>query len=569
MPAHAVIAPRFRAGVAWLFGPRGTPLADRVVRLLTVAIVVVGLLLRARGYLWSPTAFWLDECSWAMNLVEQPLLELCIRPIGFMWTSRELARLLWLSEPVLRFMPWLAGVITVLMAPALARRLFVNPGARLLFVSIIALHPVAIDFSKEFKPYSISLTLHLLLILLTLRYLDTERGRDLGWLLGTATLGGLFAQDLVFAYPGVFLLAGYRSLRLGRGQVVAVVSTAAGIILLLLLQYFFSWRKNPPSDTNMWGHKYNVFYEGRHAYWAWARERHESMAEFPAFRHKFWQTELLRGRRADFARNVDNAVWLTLHVLGLCVIAIWRRQRAVLLLLPVALVWAFNTLRLWPIGAFRANLFIVGYMSAIACMAFDVPRRELAKLGDVFPALVLVLAPFVLFDRYWSDHKQSLTYSSEFPRVVRTLLDAKAALGGNVREPLVLDRRSCDPFRYYTEFHPTLAPVFGPAVHAAFQTTCATEERIYRPALLAAMPRAPLQVYTVLHSVRPVLALMRHRLLGDARQTYENKIGPHTLMAFQHPAEGEIAAPVPVPAPSGSAITPEAEAPEDATSPNE
>ena len=569
MPPLALPAPSFRGGVAWLIGPRGAPFAERLVALLTAAIVVVGLLLRARGYLWNPTAFWLDECSWAMNLVEQPLLELCIRPIGFMWTSRELARVFSLSEPVLRFMPWLAGVSTVLMTPALARRLFVNPGARLLFVFIIALHPVAIDFSKEFKPYSISLTLHLLLILLTLRYLDTQRGRDLAWLLAAATLGGLFAQDLVFAYPGVFLLAGYRSLRLDRRHLIAIVSVAAFIILLLLLQYFFSWRKNPPSDTNMWGNKYNVFYEGRHAYSTWASERHESMAEFPAFRHKFWQTPLLHGRRADFARAVDNMVWLALHVAGLCVIAIWRRQRAVLLLLPVALVWAFNMLRLWPVGAFRANLFIVGYMSAIACMALDVPRREVAKLADVLPALVIVLLPFLFLDRYWSDHKQSLTYSSAFPRALDTLLRVKAEAGGDLREPLVLDRRSCDPFRYYTEFNPRRSARLGPAVRAAFETTCVTDDRFYRHALLAAMPRAPLHVYTILHSVRPVWNLVRHHLLGDAQQTYEEKIGQHTLMAFQRPAAGETATPAPPPAASGFAPAPEPETQEDGTSPND
>jgi hypothetical protein len=568
MHALAVAAPRFRAGVARLIGPRGAPWGERVLAFLTAAIVVVGLLLRARGYLWNATAFWLDECSWAMNLVEQPLLELSIRPIGFMWSSRELARLFSLSEPVLRFMPWLAGVITVLMSPALARRLFVNPGARLLFVFIIALHPVAIDFSKEFKPYSISLTLHLLLILLTLRYLDTQRGRDLAWLLVAATLGGLFAQDLVFAYPGVFLLSGYTALRLGRRHVLAIVCVAALIISLLLVQYFFSWSKSPPSDTNTWGNKYNVFYEGRQRYAMWVQARHEAMAEFPAFRHKFWQTPLLHGRRAEFAREVDNTIWLTLHVAGLLVIAIWRRKRALLLVLPVLLVWGFNTLRLWPIGAFRANLFIVGYMSAIACMAFDVPRREVGKLGDVFPALVLVLLPFVFFDRYWSNHKQSLTYSSEFPKAIRTLLRLKAGDGSSVREPLVLDRRSCDPFRYYTEFHPTLSKRFGPAVHAAFETKCVNVEAEYRHSLLTAMPRAPLRVYTVLHTARPVWRLVRHHLLGDAQQTLEEKVGEHMIMAFQRPADAEAAPPSPASAEPGSAPPPEAETPEDEASPN-
>jgi hypothetical protein len=568
MHALAVTAPRLRAGVTWLVGPRGAPLGERVVAFLTAAFVVVGLLLRARGYLWNPTAFWLDEASWAMNIVEQPLLELCIRPIGFMWVSRELARVFSLSEPVLRFMPWFAGMATVVMAPALARRLFVNPAARLLFVAIIALHPVAIDFSKEFKPYSISLTLHLLLMLLTLRYLDTRRGRDLAWLLAAATLGGLFAQDLVFAYPGVFLLSGWTSLGLGRRHVIAVVSVAGLIIAILLLQYHFSWSKNPPSDTRVWGNKYNVFYEGRHSYAAWVQARHESMAEFPAFRHKFWQGGFLTGRRADFAREVDNGLWICLHLLGLLVIAIWRRQRAILLVLPVALVWLFNFLRLWPIGAFRANLFIVGYMSAIACMAFDAPRREVAKLVDAIPAFVIVLAPFLFLDAYWSNHKQALTYASEFPKVVRTLLRVKLMTDGAVREPLVLDRRSCDPFRYYTEFHPSFSKQFNGAVHAAFDTRCVPEETHYRHDLVANTPRAPLHVWTILHTARQITSLMRHHLLGDAQQTYVEKIGPHWVMAFQRPHEVETVEPSspaagPTPVPAGSGAVPDEETPED------
>jgi hypothetical protein len=567
MQALAVTLPRFWLGVSWLIGPRGAPFAERVVRLLTAAIVVVGFLLRARGYLWNPTAFWLDECTWAMNIVEQPLLELAIRPIGFMWVSRELARLFSLSEPVLRAMPWFAGMVTVAIAPALAKRLFSNPGARLLFVFIIALHPVAIDFSKEFKPYSVTLTLHLLLMLLTLRYVATERGRDLAWLLGTATLGGLFAQDLVFAYPGAFLLAGYTSLRVSRRHVIAAVAVAALIIVMILLQYFLSWNKTPSSDTKIWGDKYNVFYTGRHTYWAWWQARQEGMADFPAYRHKFWQGGFMHGRRGDEAREIDDWIWLILHVLGLFVIAIWRRQRAVLLVLPLALLWGFNALRFWPIGAFRTNLFILGYVSGIACMAFDVPRREVAKLGDVFPAFVLVLAPFLFFDRYWSNHKQALTYSSEFPKVVRTLLRVKSLTDGSAREPLVLDRRSCDPFRYYTEFHPTLSKKFRPAVHAFFETTCVTEEGApYRHALLATMPRAPLHNWTILHTPRPVWRLVRHHLLGDAQQTFEEKVGEHTLMAFQRPAAGPAegsAAPG-----SPGDVPPEEEPAEDAASPN-
>jgi Dolichyl-phosphate-mannose-protein mannosyltransferase len=532
----AALIPAFRSWLTGFLGLPQAPFGERVVRFLTAAIVVVGFLLRARGYLWHPSAFWLDECSWAMNLVEQPLVELCIRPIGFMWVSRLLAQTLSLTEPVLRFMPWLAGMTTVALAPALARRLFVNPGARLLFVFILALHPAAIDFSKEFKPYSCSLMLHLLLLLLTLRYVDTRLPRDLAWLLVAATLGGLFAQDLVFAYPGVFLVTGYTALRTRPRQAIAVVAVAGLIILLLLAQYHFSWSKNPPSDTRVWGNKYNVFYTGRGSYRAWWLSRHEGMATFPAFRQKFWHVEWLSSRRLDLARNLDTTLWLCLHVLGLSVIALFRRQRALLLVLPIVLVWTFNFLALWPIGAFRANLFVVGYMSAIACMAFDVPARVLGKLGDVFPAFVLVLLPFLVLDPFWSDHKQALTYESDFPKVLRTLISAKLTLDGPDREALVLDRRSCDPYRYYTEFHPVVSRRLKHVLGASFNAICVTEEARYRHALLAAMPRAPHHVWTILHSARPVWNMIRRHALDDAEEVFDEHVVAHTVMAFSHPA---------------------------------
>ncbi len=547
MPPRTLTASALRRGLTWVVGPRGAPLGERVVRIVTAALVLAGFLLRARGYLWNASAFWLDECTWAMFTVERPLAELAIRPVGFMWVSRLLGTTIALTEPVLRFMPWMAGLATVAISPALARRLFVNPGARLLFVAIMALHPVAIDFSKEFKPYSCSLLLHLSLVLLTLRYVDTLRARDLAWLLVAATLGGLFAQDLIFAYPGVFLVTGYTALRQRRKQVLPIVGVAAFIVLLVLAQYYLSWNQTSSSDRDVWAAKYNVFYSGRPKYAAWWLARHLGMATFPDFREKFWLVSWLRPRDLDLLRLLDDAVWLCLHVVGIVVLLLWRRQRALLLLLPIAVVWGFNVLRLWPIGAFRTNLFVLGYFSAVACMALDVPTGAWGRLGDLVPALVLVIAPFVVLDPTWSARKQALTHPSEFPKLLKTLIRVKAETDGPEREPLVLDRRSCDPFRYYTEFHPTVSKQVKPAIKKAFTPTCVTEEARYRRTLLREMPRAPHHVWTILHTSRPVTAMMHHHQLGDAELAYAEHVGPHTIMAFSHPA-----APVEQPEPHGA-----------------
>jgi len=531
----AVMTTMLRRNMACVVGGPRASFGERVVRLLTAALVAAGFILRMRGYFWRASAFWLDECTWAMLIVERPLAELAIRPVGFMWVSRLLGTHIALTEPVLRFMPWLAGMITVALSPALARRLFVNPAARLLFVAIMAFHPAAIDLSKEYKPYSCSLMLHLLLVFLALRYVDTRRARELGWLLFAATVGGLFAQDLLFAYPGVFLLAGYTALRERRKQLLPIFGVACLILGLIVFQYFWSWNQTPASDRDVWASKYNVFYSGRHGYLAWLLERHTGMATFPAFRQKFWQAPWLGARDIDLLRKVEDSVWLCLHVIGVVVLLGWRQKRALLLLMPMAVVWTFNLLRFWPIGAFRTNLFVVGYVSAIACTALDAPASVFGKLRDVVPALLLVVAPFLLLDPDWNAHKRALTHSSEFPRLLNELVSVKAATDGSEREPLVLDRRSCDPFRYYTQFHPRVSREAGDAIKKAFDTTCVPEEAPYRRTLLHAIQHAPHHAWTILHTSRPVRTMLHRHQLGDAVLVYDQHFGAHTIMAFASP----------------------------------
>src|SRR3954468_14818334 len=78
--------------------------AERAARLATVLIVALGIWLRLRGFLFSTQSLWLDESDWAIRLIDRPLSEHLIRPIGFMALSKALAWLFSPSETVLRFM---------------------------------------------------------------------------------------------------------------------------------------------------------------------------------------------------------------------------------------------------------------------------------------------------------------------------------------------------------------------------------------------------------------------------------------------------------------------------------
>jgi hypothetical protein len=226
-----------------------------------------------------------------------------------------------------------------------------------------------------------------------------------------------------------------------------------------------------------------------------------------------------------------------LGLIGLGVIARYHRSRALLLVLPLATLVLFNLLKQWPFGVFRANLFAVVYASGIAASAFDAPARAVAKVWDLVPALVLVVLPFALLDPGFSRHKQSLTYHSEFPLALKTIVETKLGADPKTREPLILDRRTCDPFRYYTQFHPFGSKRLKRIVRRQFEVKCIPDDTRYRQALLSVMPREPHHVWTMLHAPQPVLQMLRRGGLGNSQITYEERIGGHTLMAFWEPIE--------------------------------
>ena len=518
---------------AWPFWNSAAPRAQKLLGIAVLLIVATGLFLRVRGYLFRVPAFWLDECGWAMLLVEQPLSELSIRPMGFIITSQIMARLFGLTEMTLRALPWLAGMATTVLAVPLARELFRTYAARLLFVFVIALHPCAIDFSKEFKPYSVSLFLHMSLVLFTLLYLRTGLGKHLGWTLATAAVGGFFAQDLIFAFPAVFVLTGLAALHVKRAHVYAVVAVAGVILLSLGAQYLLMWRYVTTQEVDNWATKYSVFYspDSGETPASWALKHYLDMSGFPGFRRALWNPGPVSHETLSSLALVDRVVWACLHFVGLFVLLRQRRREAVLLLVPLATLWLFNLLRLWPIGVFRANLFVVGYMAAIASMALDGGKRALPRLWDALPALLLVFLPVALLDRAWSVRKQALTYSSEFPSALDELLKLKRA-DGNGRETLLLDRRSCDPFRYYTEFHPTVRARVRDLLKAQFDVRCIEKDPPFSAETNAATPAPPGEVWEILHADRPLRDTIRHHRLASGRMRHESRVGAHYVIAF-------------------------------------
>lgn len=450
---------------------------ERASTLATLAIVGLGVWLRCRSVTTAP--LWLDEAYWANLLLEQPLKEHLIRPIGFMAIERALVGIFSPSEAVLRFLPWLGGMIVTFISVPLARRLFRSEASRLLFVSMIAMDPAAIDLAKEFKPYAVCLTVHATLVLLVLRYSDSGKGRDLFWVLTLSFLAVLFAQDAIFAYPAVFLLIAVDALRARRRRhLVATVIVGALTVAVIGALYVFIWSKmEKTTEESYWGKKYNVFYVSGGTKTDWVVRRYADMVETPALRRELWDTHHFSQRTVEELGALYGELFLFLHAVGIVVVLRGKRWReGVLFVLPLAVMLTFNLLGFWPLGPFRSNLFTLVHIAALAGFAIDREAKK-ARFGDLAPAALAIFLPLFVFERGWHRTKETLsvTTPSLFPDALRELIRLQGPRDPGQKESLVTDAWSCPMYRYYTKYHPVYSKTLAPELNRRFDLNCRTQ----------------------------------------------------------------------------------------------
>jgi hypothetical protein len=164
-----------------------------------------------------------------------------------------------------------------------------------------------------------------------------------------------------------------------------------------------------------------------------------------------------------------------------------------LLLAPPLVMAGFNYFGLWPLGAFRTNLFAMVYLAGLAAAAFDWMSGEHGGARELLPAALLVLLPFFTLGRSNHSRKHWDTAHAVYQQAAQDLLQLQ---GSNARRSeLVLDAPSCQPWRYYARYHPSkqqtnLAARFRPHCGKTFQSMV----KMARDALTTSKSRAFLLV---------------------------------------------------------------------------
>jgi hypothetical protein len=186
---------------------RGVTRAARPVPVLALTLAALAVAVAARAVLLGAKPFWRDE-AWIAWLIELPPATrghvLHVTPAGFLALTRALALLLpgVAPEVAYRLLPLAAGLATVALLPALARRAGASDRAALACLWLAAGLPALVYYSRELKSYALD-ALWAVAVPLLVWDLAEPRPRA-GAVLRALALAGLVCAAPWLAYGALF-----------------------------------------------------------------------------------------------------------------------------------------------------------------------------------------------------------------------------------------------------------------------------------------------------------------------------------------------------------------------------
>jgi hypothetical protein len=168
----------------------------------------LGVIARLVQYLLN-RSLWLDEAQLALNLTHrsyagllQPLDYHQGAPVGFLLLEKVALRSLGGSEYALRFVPLVAGFVSLFLFYKVAKE-SIRPNAVPIAIGLFAISPSLIYYSSEVKQYSTDVAIALAIYSIALVGKPSEWSNS-----RIAALGVVGAAAVWISHPSVFVLAG-------------------------------------------------------------------------------------------------------------------------------------------------------------------------------------------------------------------------------------------------------------------------------------------------------------------------------------------------------------------------
>jgi hypothetical protein len=451
---------------------------ESTFKLLIVGLLVLGVALRFGLYFLYAPAMWEDEAYWAWKSMRRSLEDMPIRPVGFMALTKLLVGWVGASARAFRFIPFVASLVSLLLMPYVAKRLFTSALVRLVVVALLATSPLAITMAAEFKHYGVEIAVFTVLLAAFLRYRERRDLRSLVLLLLLAW-GTFFLSLLVlFLYPALFATIAWDAFE-GRRfrRLVAIGATALLCLATITTVYLVSWHHVERSRTEKkWGTKYDAFYPGsrfeknEQGRLSWTVGKYAALAGLPGQGRTRWTSEVLSPPALTALATADRVFWFTLHCMGLFWLIHRRRWRELAWLwTPLVVLSIFNFFGKWPHGAFRTNSGYLPYAILLSAHGIEalavMPRRVARLLGPA--ACVAALLPAFWFRPGWRE-KGTSGRDARFDEALAVLNQTKASR----QLMLTMDVASCRPWKYYVGDDAALAETIAPRLRKRFKPEC-------------------------------------------------------------------------------------------------
>lgn len=227
---------------------------DQVYNYLTVCLILLGVLVRTVQYL-SNRSLWGDEVDLALNIIERSYRELAqvldhnqAAPLGFLWLEKLITQIWGISEYALRFVPLIAGILSLGIFYQLVRR-YCSALAVPIAIALFACGKYTLYFTTELKPYSSDLAIAIILFWLLVK--AQHKIFNLREMIGYGCLGSL---AIWFSYPTIFMLGGlegWNLLTANRRSYGQIIINRLGIYLAWLASFgLFYWLTIANTLTN-------------------------------------------------------------------------------------------------------------------------------------------------------------------------------------------------------------------------------------------------------------------------------------------------------------------------------
>lgn len=341
---------------------------------------------------------WLDEAMLALNIRSRSFWELLApleydqgAPIGFLWMEKLATLLIGQNEISLRFIPFLAGVLSLPLLVRLAFTMNATAG-RIFAIAAVAISYPVISYSLQAKQYSLDMLIALLIYLAAGKYflegVNPTNYQPLAWL-------GALAPWL--SHPAVFSLSGLGSVLLWQvfksgdrvGRRYLLLSLLAWVVSFGVL--FFVQYGALAGNNNLTTYWAEYFMPLTSQAPVWIYERLAELARMPG----------------GISQKVPYWLVVGMFIIGLTTM-LWRKDRwATLFAISSLTCLTTSAFGMYPFGG-RLALFLIPGIFICMGASLDLLVQYSPKFQNYRLGLAFLLGAYLLGGSLWTTIENSI-----------------------------------------------------------------------------------------------------------------------------------------------------------------